>query len=88
MAIATINPATGRTEKTFEPHDATEIERRIALADAATKAMRHTSFAERAGWMRAAADLLEAEVDEIAIIVTTEMGKPLAEPSSVNASSA
>jgi succinate-semialdehyde dehydrogenase/glutarate-semialdehyde dehydrogenase len=79
MAIATINPTTGETEKTFEPHDATEVERRIALADAATTAMRHTSFAERATWMRAAADLLEAEADEVAVLMTTEMGKPLAQ---------
>jgi succinate-semialdehyde dehydrogenase/glutarate-semialdehyde dehydrogenase len=79
MAIATINPATGETVKTFEPHDAAEVERRIALADAATKAMRQTSFEERAAWMRAAADLLEAEVDEVAVIMTTEMGKPLAQ---------
>jgi succinate-semialdehyde dehydrogenase/glutarate-semialdehyde dehydrogenase len=79
MAIATINPATGVTEKTFEPHDAAEVERRIALADAATKAMRQTSFEERAAWMRDAADLLEAEADEVAVIMTTEMGKPLAQ---------
>jgi succinate-semialdehyde dehydrogenase/glutarate-semialdehyde dehydrogenase len=79
MAIATINPATGATEKTFAPHDAAEVEHRISLADAATKAMRQTSFAERATWMRAAADLLEAEADEVAVIMTTEMGKPLAQ---------
>lgn len=79
MAIATINPATGETVRTFEPHDAAEIERRIALADAATRAMRTTSFAERGAWMRAAADLLEREADEVAVMMTTEMGKPLAQ---------
>ena len=79
MAIATINPATGETVKTFEPHDAAEVERRIALADAATKAMRQTSFEERAAWMRAAADLLEAEAEQVAVMMTTEMGKPLAQ---------
>jgi len=79
MAIATINPTTGETEQTFEPHDAAEVERRIALADAATKALRQTSFAERAVWMNAAADLVEADADELAVIMTTEMGKPLAQ---------
>jgi len=79
MAIATINPATGETVKTFEPHDAAEVDRRIALADAATRAMRTTTFAERAVWMRAAADLVEADADELAVIMTTEMGKPLAQ---------
>lgn len=79
MAIATINPTTGETEQTFEPHDAQEIERRIALADAATRAMRTTTFDERAVWMNAAADILESEADEIARIMTVEMGKPLAQ---------
>ena len=79
MAIATVNPTTGITEKTFEAHDAQEVERRIALADAATRAMRTTSFDQRGQWMNAAADLLEAEADEIARIMTIEMGKPLAQ---------
>jgi succinate-semialdehyde dehydrogenase/glutarate-semialdehyde dehydrogenase len=34
MAIAVINPTTGITERTFEPHGAKEIERRLALATA------------------------------------------------------
>lgn len=79
MAIATINPATGQTEETFDAHDAEEVERRIALADAATRAMRTTTFAERGAWMLAAADLLEAEADDVAAMMTTEMGKPLAQ---------
>lgn len=77
MAIATVNPTTGKTERTFEPHDADEVERRISLADAAMKAMRDTTFAQRAAWMHAAADLLEAHADLLAVIITTEMGKPL-----------
>lgn len=79
MAIATTNPSTGVTEQTFEPHDAAEVQRRIGLADRATTTMRTTSFAERAGWMRAAADLVEADADALAVIMTTEMGKPLAQ---------
>lgn len=79
MAIAVINPTTGATERTFEPHDSAEIERRIALADSAVRAMRETDFAQRAEWMRAAADLLEAEADEVAVMMTREMGKPLAQ---------
>ncbi|MBG6056526.1 succinate-semialdehyde dehydrogenase/glutarate-semialdehyde dehydrogenase [Salinibacterium sp. CAN_S4] len=79
MAIATVNPATGVTEKTFEAHDEQEIERRIALAEAATRGMRTTSFEERGQWMSAAADLLEADVEEVARIMTLEMGKPLAQ---------
>jgi succinate-semialdehyde dehydrogenase/glutarate-semialdehyde dehydrogenase len=79
MAIATINPATGETVETFEAHDADEIERRIAEADAAHEALRSTTFAQRAEWMRRAADVLEADVTEVARMLTIEMGKPLAQ---------
>lgn len=79
MAIAVINPTTGTTERTFDAHDATEIERRIALAESAVHAMRSTDFAQRAVWMRAAADLLEAEADDVAVMMVREMGKPIAQ---------
>lgn len=79
MAIATVNPATGETLAAFEPHDAAEVERRIAAADAAVDALRATTFEQRAGWMRAAADLLEADTEELARIITLEMGKPIAQ---------
>lgn len=77
MAIATINPATGETEKTFEPHSAAEVERRLALAAAAFEALKTTTFAQRGEWMRAAADLLDADVEPLAEILTREMGKPI-----------
>lgn len=79
MAIATINPTTGTTEKEFTPHDAAEIERRIALADAAARTLRGTSYQQRATWMLAAADSLEADVEPLARIITVEMGKPIAQ---------
>ena len=78
MAIATINPATGETERTFEEISEAEIERRLAAAAAAAATYRLTTFAERAGWMRRAADILDAEQDQIAAMMTTEMGKTLA----------
>ncbi len=78
MAIATINPATGETERTFDEISEAEIERRLASAAAAAGTYRLTSFAERAGWMRRAADILDAEQDQIAAMMTTEMGKTLA----------
>ena len=78
MAIATINPATGETIKTFSALSSDEIEVRLARADAAFRTYRLTTFAERAAWMNAAAGILEADVDEIAPLMTTEMGKTLA----------
>ncbi|GGH43696.1 NADP-dependent succinic semialdehyde dehydrogenase [Microbacterium album] len=79
MAIATINPTTGELVQEFEPHDAAEVERRIAEADEAARALRRTTYAQRAQWMHAAADALEADIDEGARILTLEMGKPLAQ---------
>jgi succinate-semialdehyde dehydrogenase / glutarate-semialdehyde dehydrogenase len=78
MPIATVNPATGETLKTFEPLDAEAVDERIARADSAFRQYRTTDFASRAGLMSAAADLLDKERDEIARTMTTEMGKTLA----------
>ncbi|MFE6690601.1 NADP-dependent succinic semialdehyde dehydrogenase [Streptomyces sp. NPDC057743] len=79
MAIATVNPATGETLKTFDALNAGEIEDRLVRADQAFQEHRTTSFARRAELLHAAADLLEADRDDIARTMTTEMGKPLAQ---------
>ncbi|MGO8978981.1 MAG: NADP-dependent succinic semialdehyde dehydrogenase [Streptosporangiaceae bacterium] len=78
MAIATINPATGETLKTFDEISDAELERCLAAAARAHESYRLTSFAQRAGWMRRAADILDDEGDQIAAMMTTEMGKTLA----------
>ncbi len=78
MAIATINPATGETVKTYEDMSEEDVERCLAAAAAAHAGYRLTSFEERAGWMRQAAGILDAEQDQIAAMMTTEMGKTLA----------
>jgi succinate-semialdehyde dehydrogenase/glutarate-semialdehyde dehydrogenase len=78
MAIATINPATGETLKTFEPLSADALEERIARASAAWNSYRRTTPEQRAGWLRAAADVLDGDLDMIAELMTTEMGKTLA----------
>ncbi|MGH8921427.1 MAG: aldehyde dehydrogenase family protein, partial [Actinomycetes bacterium] len=78
MAIATINPATGQTVKTFDEMSEADVERCLAAAATAHESYRLTSFAERAGWMRGAAGILDTEQDQIAAMMTTEMGKTLA----------
>ncbi|WP_438484583.1 NADP-dependent succinic semialdehyde dehydrogenase [Streptomyces sp. S186] len=79
MAIATVNPATGETLKTFDAFNAGEIEDRLVRAEQAYQIHRTTSFARRAELLYRAADLLEADQDGIARTITTEMGKPLAQ---------
>ncbi|NEK85626.1 NADP-dependent succinic semialdehyde dehydrogenase [Blastococcus saxobsidens] len=78
MAIATINPATGETLKTYEPLSDEALEDKLARAAAAFDGYRLTSPQERAGWLRAAADVLEGDLDPVAELMTTEMGKTLA----------
>ncbi|HEX8137759.1 MAG TPA: NAD-dependent succinate-semialdehyde dehydrogenase [Pyrinomonadaceae bacterium] len=77
MAIATINPATGETLRSFEPLKEAEIEERLTRAVLAFREHARTSFAERARRMTRAAEILEQEKQEFARLMTTEMGKPL-----------
>ncbi|WP_432003846.1 NADP-dependent succinic semialdehyde dehydrogenase [Streptomyces sioyaensis] len=79
MAIATVNPATGETLKTFDALNAGEIEDHLVRADQAFQEHRRTSFARRRELLRKAAELLDADQDGIARTMTTEMGKPLAQ---------
>jgi succinate-semialdehyde dehydrogenase/glutarate-semialdehyde dehydrogenase len=78
VAIASTNPATGETVKTYDEMSEADVERCLAAAAAASDSYRLTSFAERAGWMRRAAAILDEEQDQIAAMMTTEMGKTLA----------
>jgi succinate-semialdehyde dehydrogenase/glutarate-semialdehyde dehydrogenase len=78
MAIATVNPATEEILKTFDPLTDGEVRDRISRASAAFASYRLTSFEQRATWMRAAADLLDRDTDQLAQLMTTEMGKTLA----------
>ncbi|MFI0191073.1 NADP-dependent succinic semialdehyde dehydrogenase [Streptomyces sp. NPDC017082] len=79
MPIATVNPATGETLKTYEPMGEEELERRLQLAEATFRTYRTTSFADRARLLNRAADLLDEDRQEIGRIMTTEMGKPVAQ---------
>jgi succinate-semialdehyde dehydrogenase/glutarate-semialdehyde dehydrogenase len=77
VPIATTDPTTGQVLKTFDPLDDDQIEAALAKAVTGFEALRMTSFGQRATWMRAAADILDAERDEIAKVMTVEMGKTL-----------
>ena len=78
MAIATINPTTGETLKTFEPLSDEALEDKLARAAGAAREYRRTTPGQRAGWLRSAADVLDADTDAVAELMTTEMGKTLA----------
>lgn len=78
MAIATINPTTGETVKSFTAATGAEIDAALARAHDRFASYRRTTFAERAEWTTRTADLLESEAVDVAAMMTLEMGKTLA----------
>ena len=79
MPIATVSPVTGETLQEFKELEHAEVDARIALAHETFLSYRLTSFADRACWLRASADVLDAELDSVSRLMTIEMGKPLAQ---------
>lgn len=75
MAIATINPATGQTLKTFDSLSDAQIEKKIQRGAETVPSFSRLSFAQRGQMMLKAADILENEKKELARLMTTEMGK-------------
>lgn len=77
MAIATINPATGETLKTFIPLTSEEIEAKLSLASSSFKTYCQTDLQQRGKWLNNAADILEKDARKWGEIMTIEMGKPI-----------
>ncbi|MEV4668578.1 aldehyde dehydrogenase family protein [Microbacterium sp. LWO12-1.2] len=80
MAIMrSVNPTTGEELATFE-HDSDDVvEQKLAAASAAVPQLKAAGWARRAELMNAAADLLEADLEQVAAMITDEMGKPIAQ---------
>jgi succinate-semialdehyde dehydrogenase/glutarate-semialdehyde dehydrogenase len=79
MAIATINPTTGKTEKTLEALSEAQIEQKLQRAAETFKTYRKVPFAERARMMRKAGELFESEKELHGRKMTLEMGKTLSQ---------
>jgi succinate-semialdehyde dehydrogenase/glutarate-semialdehyde dehydrogenase len=77
--IDVTNPATGKKLGTVPNCGAAETERAILAADAAQRLWRDASAKERAAILRRLNDLMLANADDLALIMTSEQGKPLAE---------
>jgi succinate-semialdehyde dehydrogenase/glutarate-semialdehyde dehydrogenase len=75
MAISTTDPRSGEVLRTFDELTDEQVEDRLARAAAAASTYRLTDHAKRAGWLRAAADILDERTDELAGLMTLEMGK-------------
>ncbi len=79
MAIASINPATGETLRTFPPLTSHQIEQKLARAATVFEEYSTTTtFEQRSAWLLEAAHILETEKERFGRIMTAEMGKTLA----------
>lgn len=76
MAYATINPATGETVKEFETASDQEVRDAVARSAEEYKSWRTVPVAERAAMMHRMAELYRERQDELAALITLEMGKP------------
>ena len=73
------NPATGEVIGTVPQLGVAETRRAIEAAAAALPAWAARTAKDRAGILRRFSDLLLANVDDLAMLMTAEQGKPLAE---------
>jgi len=74
-----INPATGKPLGTMPMMGAAETRRAIEAADKAWSAWRAKTPKERSAILRKWSDLQLAHADDLALILTSEQGKPLSE---------
>jgi succinate-semialdehyde dehydrogenase/glutarate-semialdehyde dehydrogenase len=77
MAIESINPATGKLLRSFDPLPDEAARQKIALAAESFRTYSLVPLEHRALWMRKLASILEHEIDDLSTLITQEMGKPL-----------
>jgi succinate-semialdehyde dehydrogenase/glutarate-semialdehyde dehydrogenase len=77
MALRSIDPATGREFARYEEMDAAAVMAAVEATASVWQSWKGFSFAERAGILRRAADLLKSEEREHAERMAREMGKPV-----------
>lgn len=79
MPYQSINPYDGKTLKQFEEFTEEQLETALQTAAKCFETWRHTTFAERARIVDKVAALMNAKKDELARLVTLEMGKRIDE---------
>jgi succinate-semialdehyde dehydrogenase/glutarate-semialdehyde dehydrogenase len=78
-SMPVVDPATGMPVGTAPVMHAAETKRAIDAANRALPAWRSKTARERSAILRKWQDLMLANLDDLALILTTEQGKPLAE---------
>ncbi len=75
MSYRSVSPYSGKVLKTFEELTDKQLESAVTTAEGCFLTWRHTTFVERAVIVAKAAALMRQRVDELAGLVTLEMGK-------------
>ena len=79
MSFQSVNPANGNTLGVFDAFSDAELEAALAAAADAAPRWRSRAVAERADLMRQAAAVLRQRAEDLARLMTLEMGKPIRE---------
>lgn len=79
MSVTTVNPATGTTLATYESHDDDTLDHLLSQAHAATASWGLEPLDVRTAVVARLATVLRGHADDIAALITAEMGKPLSE---------
>ncbi len=77
--FASIDPATGETTRVWPAHARAEVDARLAAAQDGFLGWREVPVAERAAALGRIADAMEVRTEDLALLATTEMGKPIRE---------
>lgn len=77
--LKAINPANGELIREVAPFDSEQMHKAINTAEKSFTSWRKTSFAERAKVLRTVATYMKEHCDELAPLMTEEMGKPIKE---------
>lgn len=79
MPLVSINPATGRLIHRYRGRTITQVNAAVDRAHTAFLSWRRASLAGRARLLRRAAAVLRSQREDHALLITSEMGKPLAQ---------
>jgi len=77
MSLISINPATGQRIHIYGSHSSVQIEAALRQSRAAFLGWRETSPETRAALLRGLAHNLRTQADDLAALITAEMGKPI-----------
>jgi succinate-semialdehyde dehydrogenase/glutarate-semialdehyde dehydrogenase len=76
MTLKSINPFNGKTIKTYKEYTLKESNKKIDQTHIAWLSWRKTAFKERADLMQKMAKVLKSKKEDLAKLMTLEMGKP------------